>query len=154
MSGLWFLRVWTAHVIHTHWQLLSTPGGQLHITALPRLLLGKGTLMQSRCPGNAHFTSAALARTAGLLCLLPRGSLDEGTDPDPLYLGSVAAVLAGTALKQRTSAISFIKSSWRQLLNAVHYCFSVLHCRAMLQWWFWQWSQNGSCNFKTTWLST
>jgi len=31
---------------------------------------GKGPWMQSRCPGNGHAASAALARAAGLLCYL------------------------------------------------------------------------------------
>ena len=41
--------------------------------------------MQSRCPGNAHFTSAVLARAAGLLCYLGVPSLKEPRET-PLYL--------------------------------------------------------------------
>ena len=41
--------------------------------------------MKSRCPGNAHITSAALARAAGLLCCLGITWLKKPTET-PLYL--------------------------------------------------------------------
>jgi len=69
-----------------------------------RLFLGRGVRVQSRHPGNAHFTSAALTRAAGLLCDLGVPWMKELAEPH-CTSPSVAAVLAGKAPKQRTSAI-------------------------------------------------
>jgi len=53
--------------------------------SIPKAFSRQGAWMQSRCPGNAHFMSAALARAAGLLCYLRIPWIKEPAET-PLYL--------------------------------------------------------------------
>ena len=61
------------------------PGGQRRVAALPKAFSRQGACMQSRCPGKAHLTSAALARAARLLCYLGVPWIKEPIET-PLYL--------------------------------------------------------------------
>ena len=60
--------------------------------------------MQSHFPGNAHFTSAALARAARLLCDIEAPWMKEPIEAR-CTSWSVTVVLAGTAPKQQTLVI-------------------------------------------------
>ena len=61
------------------------PGRQQGIAALPRAFPRQRAWMQSHCPGNTHFMSAALARAAGLLCYFGVPWI-KGPTETPVYL--------------------------------------------------------------------
>lgn len=132
MNGrLRFLRVWTAHVIHTPRLLLSVPEafsrqGAVNAEPLPRQRPRQVSRSQESC-------------RATLWSLWPETlwSLHEGTEQNaPGTLRSVAAVLARTTPKQRTSAIKSFGSNWKvkvwPLFLFVCVCVCLLFCFCFL----------------------
>lgn len=98
ISGLWFLLIWTAYVIHTSTPPVR-PGGQQHVVAFPEAFPRKGAWVQSHCPGSSPL-HISLSRECCQPAPLPQGSLDEGSHQNPPVLHNQSIPMVST---KRTS---------------------------------------------------
>ena len=118
IGGLWFLLVWTAHVIHTPWFFLS----------VSKAISRKRAWMQSRCPSNTHFTSAALGRAASLLCGLGVPWMKVSTET-PMYFA-----ISHCGSDWDSSEAGNLSDSWRLLQNEclLFYYVGLRHLRQII----------------------